>query len=306
MSLSPYINPANLNGSLQSSGKIGEALYGNSEYGALDKRNLEFKEYNDGRFSIATGGIYNAASQAISSIKDISDTIENALGSRPPMYKIGEIDSLEDKDWSKYIPNAVKGLVRAVTDFKNKTQEGVIIDGIGDANGEFSVEFTSNPVLFRGSQIVDNRYRKPSSLRMTVMVSNYLNDDMSGTIADALAGLDPTGLVAEAKNLLGYGGNTRAQYALYKLRWLMENAQPFNVYTPHGVYENMVIKTISPQTNSNTMDMLYCDIEFQELILYAPYTEEFGKMPARMSTKAGIREGWTQIASEKTTEMLGA
>lgn len=292
MALSPYINPTNLNGALQSSYRFrGSTLYESEKGEALDKNNPN---------------ALREATNVIDTVKDISDSIENAFGSRSPMYKIGEIDALEDKDWSKYIPNAVKGLVRAVADLtSDKTQEGVIIDGIGNADGNFSVEFTSNPVLYRGSQIVDNRYRRPSELKMTVFVSNYLNDDMTGTLTDALAGLDPTGFVGEAKNLLGYGGNTRAQYALYKLRWLMENCQPFNVYTPHGVYENMVIKSIAPQTNANTMDMLYCDIEFRELILYAPYTEDFGKMPVRMSTNVGIREGWTQIATNKTEEMLG-
>ena len=32
------------------------------------------------------------------------------------------------------------------------------------------------------------------------------------------------------------GGSTRAQAALYRLRWLMENGKPFTVYTPHGIY----------------------------------------------------------------------
>lgn len=291
MALSPYLNPTNLNGALQSAYLIrGASIYESEKGEALDKRNTS---------------AYTTANEIISSLKDISDTIENSFGSRSPMYKIGEIDSIEDKKWSKYVPSAIKGLVRAVADLgSGKTQEGVIIDGIGNADGNFSVEFTSNPVLFRGSQIVDNRYRRPSELKMTVFVSNYLNDNITGTLTDTISGLDPTGLVGEAKNFIGYGGNTRAQYALYKLRWLMENCQPFNVYTPHGVYENMVIKSLAPQTNQNTMDMLYCDIEFRELILYAPYTEDFGKMPARMSTQAGIREGWTQIATDKTKAML--
>lgn len=297
MSLSPYLNPTNLNGALQSSSKFGEILYRTDEYDALDKRNHSYVGTDDGRYSIATGGIYNSASQAISSIKDISDSIENAFGSRSPMYVIGEID--EDTWYKKnsgWVPNAVKGLVRAVSDLAyGKKQEGVIIDGLGDVEGNFSVDFTSNPVLFRSASIIDNRFRVPSKLKMTVFVSNYLNDDITGTLTDAIGNLDPTGLVSEYANQLGRQGNTRAQWTLYKLRWLMENAQPFQVYTPHGVYDNMVIKSISPRTDANTMDMLYCDIEFQELILYAPYTTDIGKIPARKGITA-VRSGWTKEA----------
>lgn len=292
MALSPYINPTNLNGALQSSYLFrGSRLYESDKGDALDKNNEN---------------VFGTVTEYIDAVKDISDSIENAFGVRAPMYKIGDIGStLDEAEGSQYVPNSIKGLVRAVIDWKGAaTQEGVIIDGIGNVDGRFAVEFTTNPILFRSSQIVDNRYRQPSELKMTIFVSNYLNDDITGTLTDSIAGLDPTGLTTDAKNALSYGGNTRAQYALYKLRWLMENCQPFNVYTPHGVYENMVIKSISPQTNQNTMDMLYCDVEFRELILYAPYTDDFGKMPARMSTKVGIREGWTQIAEKKTDEML--
>lgn len=299
MALSPYITPQNLNGVLQSSSKVGEILYRTDEYDALDKRNHSYIGTDDGRYSVATGGIYNAASQAISSIKDINDTIENAFGARAPMYKIGDISGLDELDTSNWVPSPVKGLVRAVVNtFGEPKQDGVIIDGIGDADGSISVSFTKNPVIFRGNEVIDNRFREPMSLRMTVMVSNYLNDDITGTLTDSIAGLDPTGIIGEAKNLLAYGGNTRAQHALYRLRWLAENAKCFNVYTPHGVYENMLIKSLKPQTNSNTMDMLYCDIEFQEMIMYAPYSGGVGKMPARKGIDS-VREGWTNSAVKK-------
>lgn len=300
MALTPYLKPENLNGVLQSSSKVGEILYRTDEYDALDKRNHSYVGTDDGRFSIATGGIYNATSQAISSIKDISDAIEKADGARAPMYIIGDREGWDEQEASLYAPSAVKGLFRAVTTAPDKSdrQQGVIIDGIGDANGSISVSFTKNPVIFRGNEVIDNRFREPMTLRMTVMVSNYLNDDMTGTLVDSLAGLDPTGFLGDVKNMLAYSGNTRAQDALYRLRWLAENAKCFNVYTPHGVYENMLIKSLKPQTNANTMDMLYCDIEFQEMIMYAPYSGGVGKMPARKGVDS-VREGWTNNAVKK-------
>lgn len=281
MSLSPYINPTNLNGALQSSYRFrGYELYVDKKSDAFDKQK---------------GNDYADYAEIINTTKDITDAIENAFGSRSPMYVIGEIPE-EGIQSSAWWPNAVKGMVRAISNIVQGTkQEGVIIDGLGSMDGNFSVDFTTNPVLFRGANIVDNRFRVPSKLRMTVFVSNYLNDDITGMISDAIGNLDPTGLISEYSDKISRQGNTRAQWALYKLRWLMENAEPFQVYTPHGVYDNMVIKSITPRTDENTMDMLYCDIEFQELILYAPYTTDIGKIPARKGITE-VRSGWTKEA----------
>lgn len=287
MSLSPYINPQNLNGVLQSSGKVGEIIYGTDEYDALDKRNT----------ANLRGLVRNTL---VDSAKDIINTVENTIGARAPMYKIGDREGWDETATSMWAPSATKGLFRAVTTLFDKSdrQEGVIIDGIGDADGSISVAFTKNPVIFRGNEVIDNRFREPMTLRMTVMVSNYLNDDITGTLVDSIANIDPTGVVGEIKNMLAYGGNTRAQNALYRLRWLAENAKCFNVYTPHGVYENMLIKSLKPQTNANTMDMLYCDIEFQEMIMYSPYSAGVGKMPARRTVDS-VRDGWTNSAVTK-------
>ena len=286
MSLSPYINPTNLNGALVSTSKVGGAIY------------------PDGFDKNTTSGAATIR-EVMDTVKDVSDTIENLSGTRAPMYVIGEINK-SFGDWtSQWVPSDVSGLVRAVEDLTlGNEQDGVIIDGIGDVNGTFNVEFSSNPNVFRSSSIVDNRVRKPTTLRMTVMVSNYLNDNVFGTISDAISALDPTGLIGDYVNMLANNGNTRAQEALYKLRWLMENGKPFTVHTPHGIYENMLIKSIHPQTTDRTMDMLYCDIDFEEIIFYAPYTNTPGTYPARR----GVQEttsGWTASAGSKVSKWLG-
>lgn len=283
--LSPYITPSNLNGALLSTSKVGEALYGSDKYDALDKR---------------SSNLTREISSYINSAKAISDTIENASGSRSPLYKIGEISRFEGSTTnSPWVPNEIKGLVRAVYEsFHDNEQEGVIIDGLGDANGEFAVNFTSNPVLFRANKVIDNRFREPSKLTMTVMVSNYLNDNLIETTFSAVNNLVPSDYVNQIKNELAYNGNTRAQAALYSLRQLMENGKPFHVYTPHGVYENMLIKSIKPQTDAEKMDMLYCIIEFQEMILYTPLTGGVGSQPARKSVSKP-RSGLTSTAVDK-------
>lgn len=267
MSLSPYINPTNLNGALVSSSKLGERIYPDG----LDKR------------TGGTSAVRRFVTDLAETVKDVSDAIGNLSGVRSPMYTIGEIPSSTQQEYeSQYIPDQISGLVRAISAYATDPEQiGVIIDGLGDVSGTFEVDFSKNPNVYRADEIVNNRVRKPSKLTMTIMVSNYLNDNLVGTAFDAAEGFDVTGWTNVAKNIILYAGNTRAQAALYKLKYLMENAKPFRVYTPHGIYDNMLIRSIKPHTTDKTMDMLYCDIDFEEIIFYAPYATRVGTQPAR-------------------------
>ena len=261
--LSPYLKPEAINGGMGVSSKlVANVLYGNAD--ALDKRNSE-------------NSFWVKAIKVIDAAKDVAETIANAAGIRSPYFVIGEIPRLGGAKtiWSSQ-ERASLGVIRAVaTDYKSyiggNEQEGVIIDCLGDVTADVSVEFTQRPIFYQSSTVIDSRIRKPVIIKATVAVSNHLSDDLRGQALTQAANLDATGALELAKNVLLYGGNTRAQYALYKLRWLMENGQPFTVYTPHGYYENMLIQSIKPQTNEGTMDMLLCDIVYQEAILTAPY-----------------------------------
>lgn len=306
MSLSPYVQQQNLNGALTSTltpratSMIGGKLFPD----AFDKRT------NGGGF----GQYLVKATEIVDTVADVADTIANAVGARSPLYSIGQITSRPTIE-SAWNPSATTGLIRALsstlqtaTTFglgNDITQEGVIIDGIGDVDAEMSVDFSKNPSVYMTDQIIDNRVRVPATVRMTVMVSNYLNDDLAETIVDGISALDPTGLVSSFDNYLMNDGYTRAQSKLYQLRNLMENGRPFDVYTPHGVYSNMLIRSLKPRTSAETMDMLYCDIEFQEVILYAPYSTEPGFLPARRGTdvvQAGCTKKMVEQAAAWTSD----
>lgn len=269
--LSAYISPEGINGGVSVSSLITEYVY-KENYGALDKRADSSAE-----------GIVNQTVNAINTAKTITDTITNALGVRSPYYVIGEISDAKYGN-SLFTETIYGNVIRAVQDITTeKEQDGVIIDCLGDVNATISVEFTKNPVLFQSTTVSDSRMRKPTTLRATVAVSNNLSDDLIGSAAAGISALDPTGTVATLANHLLNSGNTRAQSALYKLRYLMENGKPFTVYTPHGYYENMLITSLAPKTNEGTMDMLLCDITFQEVIMYRPYFDgtSVSKIPAR-------------------------
>lgn len=262
---------------------VGSTLWGQD---ALDKR---------------TGGQRQSLSGVVNTVSSLAETMSNALGNRNPYYVIGEIP--DESDWGtvaeKY-GGAIGGAVRAVTKLAYGTaQEGVIIDCLGDVDGESVVEFTQNPIMYVTSNVTDSRMRKPSTVTAVVAVSNYRSDSIIEEATSSLArAADITSgwLTDVLTSSFFYGGNTRAQYALYRLRWLMENGKPFTVYTPHGIYENMLIKSIKPRTDENKMDMLYATIEFEEVIMYSTYKQtvngiESPKNPARSSVSEGSSVG---------------
>lgn len=202
---------------------------------------------------------------------DVASEVSNMLGYRAPMYTIGEIPNAGTEEVSQWLPDSLGNVVRAVSDVigYGSEQDGVIIDGIGTFDGKFSMELPKNAMLYRSSGITDQRVRTPSECKMTVYVSNHLSDDILGSVANQITALDPTGLLEKVTdNILRDGGNTRAQQALYKLRWIQENGKPFKVYTPHCVFENMIIKDVTVKTDETSMDTLVADITFMELLMY--------------------------------------
>lgn len=253
MALNALLNPGSFVGDVASGRTLGNMLYG----GDFDKNNQ---------------GLYGTVTSIATTVTNWAEEISKLAGTRNPMYMIGDVaESIIGEENSKYLPDQAKGLVRAISQFTGGVkQQGVIIDGIGDIAAEISVEMPKNPFLYRSSGITDQRVRNPNVVKMRVMVSNYLQDGLSDILVDALSGLDPTGLT---KNLLSEGGNTRAQQALYKLRYIQESGIPFTVHTPHGIYEQMLIKSIRPKTNATNMDMLDAEIEFVEVLMYAPLSK---------------------------------
>lgn len=264
MSLSKYKNIDNLNAHVWHTSKQAPGDDAVVNAGDFDKR---FVSDNNG-----------GTLQKLSTYVDYMEGLGNAVGVRSPYYTIGEIQStIIGQKASRYVPNGLGSMVRAVTSaydwLTGEGQSGVIIDGFGDISGDISVEFAQSPVLFVSSRVTDNRMRTPNTIQMKVFVSNYNNDNAIGTWIDSytVAEKDQSGILEYVSNLVLANGNTRAQQALYNLREIQEQGRPFTVYTPHGVYENMLIKSLKPKTTAENLDMLECDITFQEVIMYETY-----------------------------------
>lgn len=287
MALSPFLKPSVLNGGLTGSGT---ALTG--AYAGIYGMGKDFDKRNGA----------NNTTEMISNVKTVMEMLTNAVGSRSPYYTIGEIQStIQGQFAARYMQDTLGNMVRAVTSLYDSItgngQQGVIIDGFGTVSGNVDIEFTKNPVIFSSSTITDGRYRTPNSVNMTVYVSNYYNDDGLGAITDYLTAFDPTGIASEAVNILANNGNTRAQQALYNLRYIQESGRPFTVYTPHGVYENMVIKSLRPKTTGENVDMLECDIVFQELIMYREANSRNTDVESPIRTNIGTKEGQSTFNS---------
>lgn len=250
MGLNALLNPKSFVQDFASGRTLGNTLYN----GDFDKNNES---------------LYGNITSISTTVINWADEIAKIAGTRNPMYMIGDVsESVLGEKGSQWIPDQVKGLVRAISQFTEEgvTQQGVIIDGIGDVGAEISVDMPKNPFMYRAEALTDQRVRNPNIVKMRIMVSNYLQDGLSDILLDSISGLDPTGLT---RNVLSDSGNTRAQQALYKLRWIQEKGIPFTLHTPHGIYENMLIKAIRPRTDERNMDMLDAEIEFNEVIMYA-------------------------------------
>lgn len=262
---------------------VGSTVFGND---ALDKRN---------------DSLHQTSTDMVNTVMDTANTISNALGHRSPYYIIGEVPNKDD--FGKGIEDTIGsagGVVRAITKLiYGPVQEGVIIDCLGDVDGESSVEFSQNPIMYVTGNVTDSRMRKPATVSAVVAVSNYLSDSVIEESVNAISrGVELAGgwMTDVLTSNLFYGGNTRAQYALYRLRWLMENGVPFTVHTPHGIYENMLIKSIKPRTDDTKMDMLYATIEFEEIIMYTSYKQTLdGKETPNMPARTAIEEGSSAV-----------
>lgn len=289
MALSALLSPNLLNGGLFGNpNKNGYAKQPGTD--AFDKR--------------ATGDMFKTSNK-ISEYRAWIDMMSNALGVRSPYYTIGEIQGTGVGQYvTRYMQNQVGDVIRAVTStydaISGSGQAGVIIDGFGDVSGKIDIEFAKNPVVFVSNSVTDNRIRTPNTVNMKVFVSNYYNDNGLGAAVDYLSSKDQTGILGEGVKWLINDGNTRAQDALYNLRRIQETGKPFTVYTPHGVYENMLIQSLRPRTTAENVDMLECDIVFQEVLMYVPYltAKSNWKWPARTNI---ISDEYSTTWDEVTT-----
>ena len=208
-------------------------------------------------------------SSAISNVQNILTDLSNAAGSKNNMYIIGRYEEdLSDADTFlvRLQQRANQRITRAVSYWtgNDSTQNGVIIDGFDNFHGDISVALPDNPVMYDTS-VVDQVVRNPNRLSMRVYVDLLHTDDIVQNVLQSVAN-SFAGLGGTIMNAITGEQMNRAQKALNNLQWIQENGRPFKVYTPHKVYENMMIEKISPLNDQKMNEILVADITFKEII----------------------------------------
>lgn len=233
------------------------ALFGNSSFLRNDERGID------------------KVSGAISNIQNILTDLSGAIGMKDNMHIIGRIEETASGEGynddfigrtMKQIATSSVGtkLVTAVSYWTGMNQSGVIIDGYDNFKGDISVALPDNPVMYSTS-VTDQVVRNPNRISMRVYVDLMHSDDavqnIMQSVANSLGGLAGTLMNAISGNTMN-----RAQKALSGLQYIQEYGSPFKVYTPHKVYENMMIEKIAPINDQKMNEILAADITFKEIV----------------------------------------
>ena len=213
---------------------------------------------------------FSNVESSINAIQNTLTDLSNALGVKDNMYVIGKIDNTVEDYSNDWIGRQMAGIASKVSTAISywtgggNGQTGVIIDGFDNFRGDISVALPDNPVMYDTS-VTDQVVRNPNRITMRVYVDLMHTDDVVQNIiqsvADSFGGLPGMLLNAATGNKLN-----RVQKALNDLQWIQENGRPFKVYTPHKVYDNMMIEKIAPLNDQKMNEILAADITFKEII----------------------------------------
>lgn len=256
-----------------------KALFGNSSFLRNDERGID------------------KVSGAISNIQNILTDLSGALGAKNNMHVIGRYEEDEKKDFlGRLVSPITTAWTRAVSYWGagEKDQTGVIIDGYDNFRGDISVALPENPVMYDTS-VVDQVVRNPNRVSMRVYVDLVHSDDIVQNIMQSVAN-SLGGLAGTIMNAISGNTMNRAQKALSGLQWIQENGRPFKVYTPHKVYENMMIEKIAPLNDQKMNEILAADITFKEIIPTRPLGSNVQTTarisPTNSARKLASKAGW--------------
>lgn len=224
------------------------------------------------RANVSLGGLTKGITGAITSI---TNPIQELFGVKGELYTIGYIAA----DWQDASPLLKNGLLggliktwhnvaRSVSQFFSdvpmggQTQDGITIDGFFNFASEMSVSIPENPLMY-DTPIADHRIRTPDAVSMDVFINAYASDDVLEEASRLITDNDLVSL------LTGTSGNTaRVRRKLNEFRWLQNQGRPFTLYTPHGVFENMLLQKITAKNDHETMDGWAGTLVFREVVYY--------------------------------------
>jgi len=140
---------------------------------------------------------------------------------------------------------------------------GIIPDVVVEETHTDEIEITQHPVQ-QGAAISDHSYKKPMTLKMSVM---FGKDDINITYK--------------------------------KLLDLQNKNEPMDVVTGKRSYKNMMIKSLSVTTNKDTNSILKVEAELTEVIIVSVTVTN---VPARAKQKNAGKTGATEKAGSKQAQ----
>lgn len=203
---------------------------------------------------------------AISNLQNILTDLSGAIGAKDNMHVIGRYEEDTKKDFLGRLTSSITtSFSRAVSYWTGEnSQTGVIIDGYDNFRGDISVALPDMPVMYDTS-VTDQVVRNPNRVTMRVYVDLMHTDDIVQNVIQSFAN-SFGGLAGSILNAATGEKLNRVQKALNNLQYIQEYGRPFKVYTPHKVYENMMIEKIAPINDQKMNEILAADITFKEII----------------------------------------
>lgn len=159
---------------------------------------------------------------------------------------------------------------------------------------EDDLMITEQPVEV-GAKITDHSYKLPP--RVTIKCG-WSNSPTSTNILGSLAN-SVTGTVSGVSAILGGNSKSQVKDIYNKLLLLQESRVPFDVLTGKRAYRNMLVKSLSTETNKETENALVITAVLQQVILVSVKSVKDAAPPASQNTPQQ-----TMRATDKGTKNL--
>ena len=149
---------------------------------------------------------------------------------------------------------------------------GYFFDGIMNINHTRELKITENPVE-TGASIVDHSYVKPATITMEVLMSDVHRSIYPGQFD---------------------GAKSRSFAAWDVLNKIQSSRIPCSVFTPLGLYNNMLVSSIEATEDSSTVYALSANVTLREIPIARIKTVKISSAPQTTnSTNLGQLEAST-------------
>jgi len=125
-----------------------------------------------------------------------------------------------------------------------------------------TLTITQHPVQ-SGSSITDYAYMQPRTLSLTIGMSDVAKSFIPGQFS---------------------GGKSRSVQAYQVLLQLQQMRIPVQVYTRLGLYQNMLIETLTVQDDNTTAHGLRCTVDMSEVFVATVQTVKISSKPSVTSS----------------------